>query len=350
MLTGRRGRRFAPRATAACRCSRLTVDSRGRDDRLALSSRAARDLQASARRRFARSRRCRAQLSVAHAVDRLRRREADCAGAAAACDNIDVDPGGLAALRPEARAGRADDRRRRRRWRRGGRCRASLGARRSPLEEIRGNIRAAGLEPVERNGRFERTGDVTPMRPVRLGAVDYLNARPLVYGLGARVTASRCASTCRRSARALLHEGAIDLGMIPSIEYLRGAGRTASCPASAIASDGPVASVAMFTHASRCRTIRIDRAGHQLAHVGRAAPRAVRASASASTPSSCRWRPISTAMLARLRRGAAHRRPGAVPRPRRARAREKIDLGRAVDGDDRPAVRLGVLGRPARMR
>ena len=33
-----------------------------------------------------------------------------------------------------------------------------LGARRSPLEEIRGNIRAAGLTAVERNGRFERTG------------------------------------------------------------------------------------------------------------------------------------------------------------------------------------------------
>ena len=31
-----------------------------------------------------------------------------------------------------------------------------LGARRSPLEEIRGNIRAAGLTAVERNGRFER--------------------------------------------------------------------------------------------------------------------------------------------------------------------------------------------------
>lgn len=31
----------------------------------------------------------------------------------------------------------------------------TLGARRSPIEEIRGNIRAAGLEPVERNGRYE---------------------------------------------------------------------------------------------------------------------------------------------------------------------------------------------------
>jgi len=34
----------------------------------------------------------------------------------------------------------------------------TLGTRRSPLEEIRGNIRSAGLEPVERNGRFEAIG------------------------------------------------------------------------------------------------------------------------------------------------------------------------------------------------
>ena len=33
-----------------------------------------------------------------------------------------------------------------------------LGTRRSPLEEIRGNIRAAGLEPVERDGRFAAIG------------------------------------------------------------------------------------------------------------------------------------------------------------------------------------------------
>jgi len=34
-----------------------------------------------------------------------------------------------------------------------------LGRRRSPIEEIRGNITAAGLEPLERNGRFERMPD-----------------------------------------------------------------------------------------------------------------------------------------------------------------------------------------------
>lgn len=34
----------------------------------------------------------------------------------------------------------------------------TLGTRRSPIEEIRGNIRAASLEPVERNARFEEIG------------------------------------------------------------------------------------------------------------------------------------------------------------------------------------------------
>jgi aminodeoxyfutalosine synthase len=35
----------------------------------------------------------------------------------------------------------------------------TLGTRRSPLEEIRGNIRSAALEPVERNARFEAIGE-----------------------------------------------------------------------------------------------------------------------------------------------------------------------------------------------
>lgn len=83
------------------------------------------------------------------------------------------------------------------------------------------------------------------MKPVRLGAVEYLNARPLVFGLeldprfSLRFDApSKCA--------ALLHEGSIDIGMIPSIEYLRG-GPYCAVPEVAIVSDGPVASVALFS-------------------------------------------------------------------------------------------------------
>jgi chorismate dehydratase len=80
---------------------------------------------------------------------------------------------------------------------------------------------------------------------VRLGAVGYLNARPLVYGLD---VASRfdlrfdVPSECAR----LLHEGGIDVGLIPSIEYLRG-GPYRIVPDLAIASRGPVASVAIYT-------------------------------------------------------------------------------------------------------
>ena len=62
------------------------------------------------------------------------------------------------------------------------------GRRRAPLEEIRRNIRAAGQEPVERDGalRFRppRALSPEPREPsLRLGAVGYLNARPLVFGL-----------------------------------------------------------------------------------------------------------------------------------------------------------------------
>ncbi|HEY2907907.1 MAG TPA: menaquinone biosynthesis protein [Vicinamibacterales bacterium] len=83
------------------------------------------------------------------------------------------------------------------------------------------------------------------MSQVRLGAVGYLNARPLVYGLeGApRFTVrydipSRCA--------ALLHDETIDVGLIPSIEYLRG-GPYRVVPGLAIASRGAVRSVALYT-------------------------------------------------------------------------------------------------------
>jgi len=86
------------------------------------------------------------------------------------------------------------------------------------------------------------------MARVRLGAVGYLNARPLVYGLDRMPqfdlrfdVPSKCAE--------LLHEGAIDLGLIPSIEYNHPITRTeySIVPGLAIASDGPVASVAIYS-------------------------------------------------------------------------------------------------------
>ena len=81
---------------------------------------------------------------------------------------------------------------------------------------------------------------------IRIGAVGFLNASPLAYGLDRdpRVSLrldlpSACAS--------LLHAGDIDLGLVPVIELLRGPVAYDLVPGLAIACDGPVNSVALFT-------------------------------------------------------------------------------------------------------
>jgi chorismate dehydratase len=97
------------------------------------------------------------------------------------------------------------------------------------------------------------------MDRLRLGAVEYLNARPLVYGLQRHAgrfdvrfdVPARCAE--------LLHGRLVDFGLVPSIEYLRGESYVA-VPGVAIGSDGPVASVAVFSHLpiDRIRTVALD--------------------------------------------------------------------------------------------
>jgi chorismate dehydratase len=82
--------------------------------------------------------------------------------------------------------------------------------------------------------------------PVRLGAVSYLNVRPLVYGLERRPDAVTLRFDVPSDCARLLAGGEIDLGMIPSIAWLD---RPGDCivPGVCIGSDGPVASVALFT-------------------------------------------------------------------------------------------------------
>jgi chorismate dehydratase len=100
------------------------------------------------------------------------------------------------------------------------------------------------------------------MTRVRLGAVSYLNARPCVVGLDLHPRFSLRFDIPSRCA-ALLHEGAIDVGLIPTIEYLRGSSRSQPyqiVPGIAIASFGPVASVALYTKrpVSDIRSIALD--------------------------------------------------------------------------------------------
>jgi chorismate dehydratase len=94
---------------------------------------------------------------------------------------------------------------------------------------------------------------------VRLGAVGYLNARPLVYGLERDRRFDLRYDVPAECAR-LLHAGAIDIGLIPSIEYLRGREAYALVPGAAVTSRGPVASVAIYTRRDPrdIRTIAMD--------------------------------------------------------------------------------------------
>lgn len=96
------------------------------------------------------------------------------------------------------------------------------------------------------------------MTPVRLGAVGYLNARPLCHGLDDDPRFSvrfDLPSVCAR----LLHDDDIDFGLVPSIEFARGRGY-AIVPDAAVASDGPVDSVALYSAApiERAASIALD--------------------------------------------------------------------------------------------
>jgi predicted solute-binding protein len=109
------------------------------------------------------------------------------------------------------------------------------------------------------------------MNPIRLGAVGYLNARPLVHGLetgpgplaGAGAGGGAPAVTIRFDVPSvcakLLATGDIDLGLIPTIAYVDRPGDVI-VPDVAIASEGAVASVALFTRkpARDIRTIALD--------------------------------------------------------------------------------------------
>jgi chorismate dehydratase len=98
------------------------------------------------------------------------------------------------------------------------------------------------------------------MSLIRLGAVAYLNARPLVYGLELKSSLFSLRFDAPSKCASLLHENAIDLGMIPSIEYVRGHEAYRLAPDLAITSDGPVASVALFCRSpvEAVRTIAAD--------------------------------------------------------------------------------------------
>ena len=169
--------------------------------------------------------------------------------------------------------------------------------------------------------------------------------------------ASTSASTCP-PVRGAAARRRIDVGLIPSIEYLARRVAIGSCPTS------------RSRRAARWRRSRssrrgrwrrpIDRDGHQLADIGGAGARPVRARALRIDPELDRARtradldgdarPSCDAALVHRRQRALlligngrHRRSTVTTDGRLDREDRP---GRGLDVDDRPAVRLGVLGRP----
>ena len=94
-------------------------------------------------------------------------------------------------------------------------------------------------------------------RVIRLGAVSYLNTRPLVHGLERHDRFALRFDVPARCAE-LLHAEEVDLGLIPSIEYPGHDYRIV--PGVSIASDGAVASVALFSKvpSGDIRSIALD--------------------------------------------------------------------------------------------
>lgn len=96
-------------------------------------------------------------------------------------------------------------------------------------------------------------------RPVRLGAVSYLNVRPLVYGLERRTDLVTLRFDLPSVCAQLLARSDIDLGMVPSIAYLDRPDDLV-VPGVCIGSEGPVNSVAIFSRGplSRVRRLALD--------------------------------------------------------------------------------------------
>src|SRR5712692_5734548 len=83
-------------------------------------------------------------------------------------------------------------------------------------------------------------------RPVRIGAVNYLNTKPLICDLEKLAPAAELVLDVPSRLAELLADGSLDVALIPVIEYFR-AGSYTIVRDIAIASRGPVLSVTMFS-------------------------------------------------------------------------------------------------------
>jgi chorismate dehydratase len=97
------------------------------------------------------------------------------------------------------------------------------------------------------------------MPPVRIGAVGYLNARPLTWALDRDPQRWQIRYDLPAVCSGLLHGGDVDLGLVPSIDFLQSPDYRL-VPGVGIGSRGRIASVALYTRLpiDRIQTIALD--------------------------------------------------------------------------------------------
>jgi chorismate dehydratase len=95
--------------------------------------------------------------------------------------------------------------------------------------------------------------------PVRIGAVTYLNTKPLIHDLLELAPDAELLLDVPSRLAELLDQGSLDVALIPVIEYFR-SGSYKIVPDIAIASQGPVLSVTLFSRVpwQQIRRVALD--------------------------------------------------------------------------------------------
>ncbi len=184
-------------------------------------------------------------------------------------------------------------------------------------------------------------------RLIRVGAVSYLNAKPLYYRLEERSAAVELSMDLPSRLASRLASGDLDVALIPSVEYLRGAASGYEIlPGFAIAARGAVRSVKLF---SRVPFDRIDRlALDEGSRTSQALTRVWLDARHGVRPSRIEALPMGVSALESTADAVLVIGDRAMKVPD-APFHAVVDLAEAWNDADRPAVRLRPLGRPARV-
>src|SRR5262245_30453528 len=106
--------------------------------------------------------------------------------------------------------------------------------------------------------------------PIRVGAVNYLNTKPLIESFEAIASEAALSLEVPSKLADQLAGGKLDVGLIPVIEYFR-AGTYSIVPGISIASRGPVLSVTLFSRVPwpEVRSVALDEGSRTSAALAR---------------------------------------------------------------------------------